>query len=226
VHQTNATLEALRQRHAEEGGPRLAEARQVFLERWSAGGDVEGVDVEEYLRVFGPGAQVGWKRMHVMYLVAWEVGQIGVGQELVSDSSPPRPHTNQERQALLSHECQRLKGLVLPPPARFWLWLAQQPDAFFNAAMEGGGLPSPSSSSASGSAQASAVPAPAPSAAKAGERMMQEGAQSCGVGAELWPLLCFELQLKAEQEQAVAAGCVRVFRAWVVVCCGVVGWAV
>lgn len=121
----------------------------------------------------------------------------------------------------MAHDCQRLQGLVLPPPARFWLWLAQQPDSFFAAATEQG-LPSPSPSSSSlaalGSAPASAsasasVSAPAqaaPSAAKAGEWLMQNGAQSCGVGPELWPLLCFELQLKVEQEQqhTAAAGCV------------------
>lgn len=118
----------------------------------------------------------------------------------------------QERRALLTHDCERLKGVVLPPPARFWAWLAQQPDAFFTAATEG--TPSPSSASASASAAAAsssstsstaaAAAAPAaPSAAKAGERLMQDGAASCGAGAELWPLLCFELQLKPEQEAAL-----------------------
>lgn len=216
VHQTNATLEGLRAAHVAAGAPRLAAARAGFLESCAAadaGAGMDEEDVEAFLRAFGPWAEVGW-----VYVCWYACFGGGAGVDLfgglcvthVSRRRPRTTHTHpQERQALLRHDCDRLKGAVLPPPARFWTWLAQQPDAFFTAATEG--TPSPSSASASASAPAAAAAtspavagvAAAPSAAKAGERLMQEGAASCGAGAELWPLLCFELQLKPEQEAAL-----------------------
>jgi hypothetical protein len=61
VHQTNATLEALRLAHVQEGAPRLAEAQRAALEglEGEMDGVVEAADVEEYLRAFGPFAEVG-----------------------------------------------------------------------------------------------------------------------------------------------------------------------
>lgn len=69
VHQTNATLEALRLNHVQEAAPRLAEARAALLERYCAalssrgeaegGGDGEDVDMKWFLEAFGPFAEVG-----------------------------------------------------------------------------------------------------------------------------------------------------------------------
>lgn len=183
----------------------------------------------------------------------WLVQAVDIEEEVEGEAmtlTPParaihrvRFVPTQEREALLTHECRRIKGLVLPPAARLWLWLAQQPDSFFAPAAQDT-LPSPpapssaSVTSAATSTTTSTTASAAPTAAKVGERMMQDGAASCGVGAELWPLLCFELQLKAEQEERLrrmgrggdeGPGCVRarVFASLPAGCCRWVGgWSV
>ena len=142
----------------------------------------------------------------------------------------------EERQALRQSHFARLRRLLLPPHARFWLWLHRQEDRNLVAECQGGGGGKNNSSSEiqshSSPSSPSSFAASASTACKAGERLLTQtqppeqpqqkeggggggaapeamarqasgGGWEAGDGRTLWPLLSFELQLKAEQEEKV-----------------------
>ena len=99
---------------------------------------------------------------------------------------------HEERQALRVYRFARLQRLLSSPHARLWMWLHRQDSTMYSP---------PSSSSSSSS-----------SASKIGERLMQQQQEQGGPqgwdaedGHKLWPLLCFELQLRGEQEERARA---------------------
>jgi len=114
-----------------------------------------------------------------------------VGKSIGSLDDPAR----EERQALRVYRFARLRRLLSSPHARFWMWQHRQDSTAY----------SPSSSSSSSSSSTT-------SASKVGERLMQQQQEQGGPqgwdaedGHKLWPLLCFELQLKGEQEERARA---------------------
>lgn len=98
----------------------------------------------------------------------------------------------EELHALRIYRFARLRRLISSPHIRFWMWLHRQSSTY-----------APSSSSSSSSTT---------SASKVGEHLMQLQQEQGGPqgwdardGHKLWPLLCFELQLKGEQEERARA---------------------
>jgi len=116
-----------------------------------------------------------------------------VGKSIGSMDEP----AHEERQALRVYRFARLRRLLSSPHARFWMWLHRQNSTAY----------SPPLSSSSSSSSSSTT-----SASKVGERLMQQQQEQGGPqgwdaedGRKLWPLLCFELQLKGEQEERARA---------------------
>lgn len=99
--------------------------------------------------------------------------------------------TEDERQALRAYRFARLRCLLFPPHACFWMWLNRRACVWTQQASSSQRI----------------------SAAKIGETLIQEQQEQesettgweAKDGQTLWPLLCFELQLKGEQEEQVKA---------------------
>lgn len=98
--------------------------------------------------------------------------------------------TCEELHALRTYRFARLYRIISSPHICFWMWLHRQTFT----------CPPPSSSSST------------TSASKVGEHLMQLRQEQGGPqgwdardGHKLWPLLCFELQLKGEQEERARA---------------------
>ncbi len=131
-------------------------------------------------------------------LLQERMGQLSVqlddlrNQQAQAGAAATAPLQGDEPRTLARFSFARLRRLLLPPHARFWLWLHRQKESDLYAECTGAG----SSTSAS----------------KVGERLMTQqqeqpqpaaggGGWEAGDGRALWPLLCFEVQFKGEQEE-------------------------
>ncbi|KAG5181111.1 hypothetical protein JKP88DRAFT_322130 [Tribonema minus] len=184
VGQLTEELEGLRRGHLQDANSHLRAMRAQLLQRLQS----------ELSMLAERGSSSGGGGVAAEALKAREAAVAGGVRDLVLRLGP----CCGERLAVVAYHFDQLQSIVLPTYSRFLLWLTERPDEFFVPSATGRGGGGGGGGAGGGRAGGKGV-----AGGRVEYRQEASGAVQCGVGLDLWPLLCKELALTTEQEDKI-----------------------